>query len=159
DDDCGRFGWDAMARRVPGNPRRDSAPAGGGGGARCRGAAAPGGAARGGRSGAPRPPPPHPPRSARPAPPHPPPAGPCPPQPPDATTVTRKVPDDAHPSDPRLPSPGSAIVRQYKGKTIRVVVLEDDRGFEYQGDRYRTLSAVAKVVTGSHMNGFRFFRL
>ncbi len=82
----------------------------------------------------------------------------CPPQPPDAPTVTRKVPD-AHPSDPRLPSPGSAIVRQYKGKTIRVVVLEDDRGFEYQGDRYRTLSAVAKQITGSHINGFRFFRL
>ena len=66
---------------------------------------------------------------------------------------------DAHPSDPRLPSPGSAIVRQYKGKTIRVIVLEGGKGFEYDGDRYRTLSAIAKHVTGSHMNGFRFFRL
>ncbi len=66
---------------------------------------------------------------------------------------------DAHPSDPRLPAPGSAIVRQYKGKTIRVVVLEAGKGFEFDGDRYRTLSAIAKHVTGSHMNGFRFFRL
>jgi hypothetical protein len=82
----------------------------------------------------------------------------CPPQPPDAPTVTRPV-QAAHPDDPRLPAPGSAIVRQYKGKQIRVVVLEGSRGFEYEGERYRTLSAVAKKVTGSHMNGFRFFRL
>ncbi len=82
----------------------------------------------------------------------------CPPQPPDAPTVSRKV-SAAHPSDPRLPAPGSAIVRQYKGKTIRVIVLEPGKGFEYDGERYRTLSAVAKQVTGSHLNGFRFFRL
>ena len=80
----------------------------------------------------------------------------CPPPPPDApdgVTVTRELPD------PRLPVPGAAIVRQYKGKTIRVVVLDEGKGFEYNGDRYRTLSAIAKQVTGSHINGFRFFRL
>ena len=59
--------------------------------------------------------------------------------------------------DPRLPAPGNAIVRTYKGRTIRVVVRSD--GFEYQGQRYKTLTAVAKQVTGSHMNGFRFFKL
>jgi len=42
----------------------------------------------------------------------------CPPQPPDGPTVTRAV-TPAHPSDPRLPAPGSAIVRQYKGKQKR----------------------------------------
>ncbi len=61
------------------------------------------------------------------------------------------------PRDPRLPSPGSAIVRQYKGRTFRVLVL--DEGFDYEGDRYSTLSAVAKHITGSHINGFRFFHL
>lgn len=59
--------------------------------------------------------------------------------------------------DPRLPSIGSQITRLYKGKTIAVTVLSD--GFEYLGDRYRSLTAVARAVTGSHMNGFRFFGL
>jgi hypothetical protein len=82
----------------------------------------------------------------------------CPPQHDHAATVSRPLPNGEH-NDPRLPSPGSAIVRQYKGRTIRVVVLADGEGFEHDGDRYRTLSAIAKKVTGSHINGFRFFRL
>ena len=61
--------------------------------------------------------------------------------------------------DPRLPAPGTAIVREYKGRTIRVLVMPSGEGFECDGERYRTLSAVAKAVTGSHINGFRFFRL
>jgi hypothetical protein len=67
------------------------------------------------------------------------------------------VPAGAPAADPRLPAPGAAIVRQYKGRQVRVVVLPD--GFEYEGHRYKTLTAVAKHVTGSHLNGFRFFRL
>ena len=59
--------------------------------------------------------------------------------------------------DPRLPAPGNAIMRTYKGRTIRVIVRDD--GLEYEGQRYKTLTAVAKQVTGSHMNGFRFFKL
>ena len=59
--------------------------------------------------------------------------------------------------DPRLPPPSNIVERQYKGRMIRVVVLNE--GFEYEGERYRSLSAVAKVVTGSHYNGFLFFRL
>jgi hypothetical protein len=58
-------------------------------------------------------------------------------------------------ADPRLPAPGSAIVRKYKGRTIRVIVMAD--AFEYEGERYRSLTAIAKKVTGSHCNGFRFF--
>lgn len=81
-----------------------------------------------------------------------------PPQHGHGATVSRPLPNGEH-NDPRLPSPGSAIVRQYKGRTIRVVVLADGEGFEHHGDRYRTLSAIAKKVTGSHINGFRFFRL
>lgn len=60
-------------------------------------------------------------------------------------------------TDRRLPPPGGAITRKYKGRTLSVTVLPD--GFEYEGQRYRSLSAVAKAITGSHMNGFRFFRL
>jgi len=61
------------------------------------------------------------------------------------------------PADSRLPSAGTAIVRQYKGKTIRVLVVAD--GFEYEGEHYSSLSAVAKAITGTHCNGFRFFGL
>lgn len=60
-------------------------------------------------------------------------------------------------SDPRLPPPGTTITRKYKGRTLLVTVLTDD--FEFEGERYRSLTAVAKVITGSHMNGFRFFGL
>ncbi len=59
--------------------------------------------------------------------------------------------------DTRLPPPGNCIEREYKGRTIRVLVIAD--GFEYEGERYKSLSAIAKAVTGSHMNGFLFFRL
>ena len=59
--------------------------------------------------------------------------------------------------DPRLPPVGTAITRVFRGNRLRVVVRED--GFEYEGQRYRTLSAVATAITGSHLNGFRFFRL
>jgi len=61
------------------------------------------------------------------------------------------------PRDPRLPAPGTAITRKYKGRTLHVRVQRD--GFEYEGERYKTLSAVAKAITGSHCNGFRFFKL
>ncbi len=83
----------------------------------------------------------------------------CPPQIGESAVVTRPVPTvQSKPTDPRLPAPGSAIVREYKGRTHRVVVLKDG-GFEYEGERYRTLSAVAKRITRSHINGFRFFKV
>jgi hypothetical protein len=59
--------------------------------------------------------------------------------------------------DPRLPPPGNIVERQYKGKMIRVIVLQE--GFEYEGRRYKSLTAIAKEVSGSHCNGFLFFRL
>ena len=79
----------------------------------------------------------------------------CPPQGGTSETRTARFIE----RDPRIPAAGSAIVRTYKGKKLRVVVLEGDRGFEYEGQRYDTLSAVAKHITGSHINGFRFFGL
>ena len=60
-------------------------------------------------------------------------------------------------SDARLPPPGMAITRRYKGRTLNVTVLPN--GFEYEGERFRSLTAVAKAISGSHVNGFRFFGL
>jgi len=60
------------------------------------------------------------------------------------------------PVDPRLPPPGTILVRPYKGQLVQVQVLTD--GFAYAGRVYPSLSAVAKAITGSHTNGFLFFR-
>jgi Protein of unknown function (DUF2924) len=60
-------------------------------------------------------------------------------------------------ADGRLPPPGTVLTRKYKGGTVQVKVLAD--GFEYEGEVYPSLSAVAKAATGSHCNGFHFFRL
>lgn len=60
-------------------------------------------------------------------------------------------------SDHRLPMPGAILTRQYKGTTIRVMVLE--RGFDYNGEVYRSLTAIARTITGSRWNGFLFFGL
>jgi hypothetical protein len=55
-----------------------------------------------------------------------------------------------------LPLPGTVLTRWYKGQTLKVQVLR--HGFEYDGQVYKSLSAVAKAVTGSHTSGFLFFR-
>ena len=51
--------------------------------------------------------------------------------------------------------PGTVLTRPYKGRTITVTVRDD--GFEHEGEVYRSLSAVAKAVTGSHWSGNLFF--
>ena len=53
--------------------------------------------------------------------------------------------------------PGATLTRRYKGRLIEVTVLE--KGFEYQGERYRSLTAVAEAITGTHWNGFYFMGL
>jgi hypothetical protein len=60
-------------------------------------------------------------------------------------------------ADDRLPPPGTVLTRKYKGETLQVMVLAD--GFEYAGQVFASLSAVAKAITGSHCNGYLFFRL
>ena len=60
------------------------------------------------------------------------------------------------PVDPRLAPPGTILTRPYKGQLVQVQVLTD--GFAYAGRVYASLSAVAKAITGSHTNGFLFFR-
>ena len=50
---------------------------------------------------------------------------------------------------------GARLVRQWRGRTHTVLVRED--GFEYQGQRYRSLTVIAKQITGAHWSGPRFF--
>lgn len=59
--------------------------------------------------------------------------------------------------DDRLPTPGTVLTRTYKGAKVQVRVLE--KGFEYEGETYKSLSALAKAITGTHTNGYLFFRL
>jgi hypothetical protein len=55
-----------------------------------------------------------------------------------------------------LPLPGTILTRWYKGQTLKVQVLR--HGFEYEGQIFKSLSAAAKAITGSHTSGFLFFR-
>jgi len=68
-------------------------------------------------------------------------------------TVTGIVSDH----DSRLPMPGSVIVKEYRGRNILVQVVDD--GFEYDGRRFTSLSAIAKEITGTKWNRLLFFGL
>jgi Protein of unknown function (DUF2924) len=50
---------------------------------------------------------------------------------------------------------GATLVRQWRGHTHTVLVRED--GFEYDGQRYRSLTVIAEQITGAHWSGPRFF--
>lgn len=56
-----------------------------------------------------------------------------------------------------LPPPGTVLVRRYKGRDMQVLVHAD--GFEWDGRQFRSLSAVAKAITGSHWSGNLFFNI
>ncbi len=60
-------------------------------------------------------------------------------------------------ADTRVPMPGSLLIRKYKGRTIVVKVFPT--GFEFEGRRYTSLSAIASEITGTHWNGYAFFQL
>ncbi len=53
--------------------------------------------------------------------------------------------------------PGAKLVREWGGDTYVVIALED--GFEFDGRRYRSLSQIAREITGAHWSGPRFFNL
>jgi hypothetical protein len=61
------------------------------------------------------------------------------------------------PRDPRLPAPGTTLTRTFNGKELKVEVL--DAGFRHDGKVWRSLSAIAKAVSGTSWNGFLFFNL
>lgn len=72
--------------------------------------------------------------------------------------IPLKSPERAKPkTDERLPMPGTLLSRTYQGKVHKVMVEKD--GFTYEGKLYRSLSKVARAITGTNWNGFRFFNL
>lgn len=67
------------------------------------------------------------------------------------------VAQPTNPRDPRVPPPGSVLRRVFEGVAHEVTVCTE--GFEYQGQRHKTLSAIATLITGTRWNGFLFFGL
>ena len=61
------------------------------------------------------------------------------------------------PIQPLGPRPGTRMVRQWQGKLYEVVTLES--GFMYDGQKYRSLSEIARVITGTRWSGPAFFGL
>ena len=55
------------------------------------------------------------------------------------------------------PATGTRLMREWKGQEHHVATLED--GFEYSGQRYTSLSAIARKITGTRWNGLVFFGL
>jgi hypothetical protein len=60
-------------------------------------------------------------------------------------------------ADPRRPMPGTRLVRDWEGVEHSVTVRAD--GFEWQGRRFKSLSAAARAITGTNRNGWKFFGL
>ena len=58
---------------------------------------------------------------------------------------------------PRRIKPGSELVRTWKGKSYRVMVMTD--GFAHDGRTFTSLSEIASEITGTNWNGPRFFGL
>jgi len=77
-----------------------------------------------------------------------------------APKMALDAPDPKPPTaarDRRVPPPGTVLTRVYRGHAYHVVVRDD--GFEHDGQVFRSLSAIAKLITGSHWNGLLFFKI
>ena len=73
-------------------------------------------------------------------------------------TLAREFEKGSGSSDPgTVLRTGTTLVRQWRGHTHTVLVRED--GFEYKGERYRSLTIIAERITGTHWSGPRFFGL
>jgi len=59
--------------------------------------------------------------------------------------------------EPRRIKPGTRMLREWNGKTHQVTVVES--GFEYEGERYTSLSVIARKITGTRWSGPLFFGL
>lgn len=55
----------------------------------------------------------------------------------------------------RAPLPGGKLLREWNGRTHKVEIGET--GYLWEGKEYRSLSAIAKAITGAHWSGPRFF--
>ena len=70
--------------------------------------------------------------------------------------VARKDTGEERPTE-KASIPGTRFLREWHGHRHEVTVVAD--GFEYLGKRFRSLTAVAKAITGQHRNGHEFFGL
>ena len=72
-----------------------------------------------------------------------------------------KIAEDGHASRAAIPETqvkvGTRLLREWHGVSHEVTVLDD--GVHYQGQRYRSLSQVAQVITGAKWSGPLFFGL
>ena len=59
--------------------------------------------------------------------------------------------------NPGLPMIGTRLVREWNGQQYEVLVTH--HGFEFDGRPYKSLTAIAKAITGTHWNGPHFFGL
>lgn len=71
------------------------------------------------------------------------------------TSARPRTSASPRPRDPRLPAVGTVITRTHAGTEHKVTIVAD--GFEYQGELYRSLSKIARVITGTPWNGYLFF--
>ena len=71
--------------------------------------------------------------------------------------VPAKVEKVAKPRDSRIPPVGTIIAKNYKGETLEVKVL--DNGFEYKGQVFKSISALAVHIVGAPISGYVFFKL
>lgn len=65
-----------------------------------------------------------------------------------------KLPDGLNAAGTR-PRPGTRLVREWNGRTYTVMITED--GFAYNGMTYGSLTKIARIITGAHWSGPRFF--
>jgi hypothetical protein len=80
----------------------------------------------------------------------------------ETRSVLRQVARNAAVGEPNIPpprklTPGTRLVRDWHGIGHTVTVL--DKGFEYDGRTWQSLTAIAKFITGTHWSGPRFFGL
>lgn len=69
----------------------------------------------------------------------------------DARAVAQTLPA----RKPGTPVAGTRLVREWNGQRYEVLTTHD--GFEFEGRPYKSLTAVAKAITGTHWNGMAFF--
>ena len=74
----------------------------------------------------------------------------------DIAEAVRNGNEDAVLGPPRI-KPGTKLIRLWQDKTHTITVLEV--GFDWDGKRFNSLSAIAKAITGTNWNGYSFFGL
>lgn len=80
----------------------------------------------------------------------------------ETRSILRQMADRGRDSSSSLPparklTPGTRLVRDWHGVGHTVIVLDD--GFEYDGRHWKSLTAIARAITGGHWNGPLFFGL